>query len=141
MPSSPLAPPASPPARELVEFGLGLGEGKGGRRTLEWACAAARLADKEKGVSVNRPNRKKSSHGDDEDTEDDSEEAITPDSSFGADSQFGQRPRNAHTSIRKLGSLQLTREESKSKEAAEDEDVMRAALALCGLGRRSTLTQ
>ncbi|KAI6030987.1 hypothetical protein EDC04DRAFT_2709856 [Pisolithus marmoratus] len=40
MPSSPFAPPASPPSRDLVEF---MDNG----RTLEWACAAARRAEKE----------------------------------------------------------------------------------------------
>ncbi|KAF5311844.1 hypothetical protein D9619_002524 [Psilocybe cf. subviscida] len=43
MPSSPLAPPISPPAREFIDFG----KHKSTRRTLEWACAAARLADKD----------------------------------------------------------------------------------------------
>ena len=43
MPSSPLAPPISPPARDFIDFGK---NGKT-RRTLEWACAAARLVDKD----------------------------------------------------------------------------------------------
>ncbi|CAA7264911.1 unnamed protein product [Cyclocybe aegerita] len=43
MPSSPLAPPISPPAREFIDFGKNAKT----RRTLEWACAAARLADKD----------------------------------------------------------------------------------------------
>lgn len=44
MPSSPLAPP-SPPPREYVEFG----KKKSSTKTLEWACAAARLVNKEGG--------------------------------------------------------------------------------------------
>ncbi|KAH9486115.1 Homeobox protein ANF-1 [Psilocybe cubensis] len=43
MPSSPLAPPISPPAREFIDFGKNART----RRTLEWACAAARLVDKD----------------------------------------------------------------------------------------------
>lgn len=41
--SSPLAPPISPPAREFIDFGNNAKT----RRTLEWACAAARVADKD----------------------------------------------------------------------------------------------
>ncbi|PPQ74358.1 hypothetical protein CVT26_000695 [Gymnopilus dilepis] len=43
MPSSPLAPPISPPARDFIDFGKNART----RRTLEWACAAARMADKD----------------------------------------------------------------------------------------------
>ncbi|KAF9535633.1 hypothetical protein CPB83DRAFT_872464 [Crepidotus variabilis] len=41
MPSSPLGPPISPPSRDFIDFGKNAKT----RRTLEWACAAARLAD------------------------------------------------------------------------------------------------
>ncbi|ETW86636.1 hypothetical protein HETIRDRAFT_431289 [Heterobasidion irregulare TC 32-1] len=110
MPSSPLAPP-SPPAREYVEFG------KNKRtRTLEWACAAARLADKEKG----RAKMSKVEDGD-ETEEEDPQEAITPMGSLtGIDPSWEKK------------------KESQNQDATVNDDVMTAALVLCGLGRRPT---
>ena len=165
MPSSPLAPPASPPARDLVEF-------LGGSRTLEWACAAARLAEKE---GRRRPrarerdldydqsrDRGKDSERDRDkgdaglagagyDTEEDDVEAVTPEGSLGASDAarwHGQgariRPRPplafapAPDSVPEGESGKWAScGDSVTKDVPQDEDMMRAALALCGLGRRS----
>lgn len=169
MPSSPLAPPASPPARDLVEF-----MGMGGSRKLEWACAAARLAGKEgrrrprahegeveHGCEGDRDrtreregerersrhrSRDKDGDGEGELTEEDDVEAVTPEGSLGAsDAARWQghgsqrpRPRLAFTSCPAGAEGELhSYEERPSKEVQQDEDMMRAALALCGLGRRS----
>ncbi|KAF9011225.1 hypothetical protein BDQ17DRAFT_1322169 [Cyathus striatus] len=97
MPSSPIAPPASPPAREYVGFGKS-------RRTLEWACAAARLADKDghghkssrsehgqhhRSEQVRgRPTERElnpASSGADAEATDDEDEIVTPQSSWGRD--------------------------------------------------------
>ena len=145
MPSSPLAPPASPPSRDLIEFM--------GSRTLEWACAAARLADKE-----GRPRDPKYAHEGDrggggelegagDDTEEDDVEAVTPEGSLGASdvarwhgAHLRPRPRLVFTPA-----PDSVPEEKKwgasvgepGKDVPQDEDMMRAALALCGLGRGS----
>jgi len=50
LPSSPLYPPTSPPtplARDFLDFGKSTSNAKT-RRTLEWACEAARIADRDK---------------------------------------------------------------------------------------------
>lgn len=120
MPSSPLAPPASPPAREFVDF---VGNG----RSLEWACAAARLAGKQGRLGVSK--RALGGDGDaGDETEDEEFEAITPQGSF-------------DVACGKVGSLHEPRVPQGSvvgegKAEAQDDDTMRAALALCGLGRR-----
>jgi len=112
--SSPLAPPTSPPAREYVEFG------KNQRtRTLEWACAAARLAEKDGGVH-SRDEGEMLDLG--EETEDDIDEAITPACTWeGGDTRWTTEPGGRMTVLHK---------------GVQDDDMMRAALALCGLGRQ-----
>lgn len=150
MPSSPLAPPASPPARDLVEF-------LGGSRTLEWACAAARLAGKE---GRRRPRARerdldwdKKRDGDGgrgdagEETEEDDVEAVTPEGSLGASDaarwhgHARPHPRLAFTcprdSVPEGDDGKWPYVERPGKDVPEDEDRMRAALALCGLGRTS----
>ncbi|KIJ66557.1 hypothetical protein HYDPIDRAFT_26894 [Hydnomerulius pinastri MD-312] len=129
MPSSPLAPPASPPARDFVDF---IGSG----RTLEWACAAARLAGKE-GRAATAPKRSKDGDGDaGDETEEDDIEAVTPDGSLGSGDVAWRRekglpgPSQNRKPDAPLGS-------GNGKGAPQDDDMMRAALALCGLGRRS----
>jgi hypothetical protein len=146
MPSSPLAPPASPPARDLIEFM--------GSRTLEWACAAARLADKE-GRRLPGDPKDVRDHGHDrdggggegagDDTEEDDVEAVTPEGSFGASDVA--RWHGAHACPRLVftpapnsvpeGKKWPASVDAPGKDAPQDEDMMRAALALCGLGRRS----
>jgi hypothetical protein len=151
MPSSPLAPPVSPPPREFIDFGKNTRT----RRTLEWACAAARVAEKDghspemnsgsgtssstlktDGSSRGRTIHREHSHGDrlrreceegsamDVDlTDDEDHEAITPPSTWGK------------------GDLRWTPAEEKAMsnlpKGVDDDDMFKAALALCGLGRRT----
>lgn len=115
MPSSPIAPPFSPPSKEYVEYG----KSKRTKRTLEWACAAARLADKQgSGVSVSRNEQE-----DSDSTEDEVHEAITPPSTWGKGDSGWTTGHNTQMTI--------------VHKAVQDDEMMKAALALCGLGRRS----
>jgi hypothetical protein len=115
MPSSPIAPPFSPPSREYVEFG----KSKRTKRTLEWACAAARLADKQDAGVSGRCDKPEDSDS----TDDEVHEAITPPSTWGKDdSRWTMENGTYMTMLHK---------------AVEDEETMKAALALCGLGRRT----
>ncbi|KAJ6466945.1 homeodomain transcription factor [Mycena sanguinolenta] len=118
MASSPLGPQFSPPAHDYVEFG------KDQRtRTLEWACARRRLKGKA-GRGVALP----SLTSDDEDTDVESDEAVTPPSTWGeGDARWGA------TTAKDLEK----REEPKvpATTGEPDDDTMRAALALCGLMR------
>ncbi|OAX39656.1 hypothetical protein K503DRAFT_855876 [Rhizopogon vinicolor AM-OR11-026] len=117
MPSSPLAP-ASPPTRDLVDF---VGSG----RTLEWACAAARLSGR----------RKK----DEEETEEEEIEAVTPEGSFGGVDDAWNRGSVPPTQKRARVSRNLKPKPmaGSGKGEIQDDDMMRAALVLCGLGKRS----
>ncbi|KAL0952041.1 hypothetical protein HGRIS_008683 [Hohenbuehelia grisea] len=132
MPSSPVAQMASPPPRDYVEFGRGQR-----KRTLEWACAAARLADKEgtrsrrheehdENYDYNRSRRRGrdiySAACRSVDTDDEVHEALTPPSAtLGADRRW----------VTESG-----RQQPKPVlQAVQDEDMM-AALTLCGLGGR-----
>jgi hypothetical protein len=120
MPSSPLAP-ASPPTRDLVDF---VGSG----RTLEWACAAARLSGRRQEAEAGA------------ETEEEEMEAITPEGSLGAgDDVWNKRTaspvqKRAHV-VRNLKFAPMVVNGKKS--AIQDDDMMRAALVLCGLGKRS----
>jgi hypothetical protein len=118
MPSSPIAPPFSPPSREYVEFG----KSKRAKRTLEWACAAARLADKQGTVlsGLHQGNER----GDSDLTDDEVPEAITPPSTWGSgDTRWTMDQDTRKTTFHKV---------------VQDEEMMKAALALCGLGRRTS---
>ncbi|KAF8814474.1 homeobox-domain-containing protein [Phlegmacium glaucopus] len=156
MPSSPIAPPLSPPPREFIDFGKNTRT----RRTLEWACAAARVAEKDGhstemssagantssstikagGGSRGRTIRREHNHtGNDNDrprrecgdesamdvdlTDEEDHEAITPPSTWGK------------------GDLRWTPAEgglaSTLPKGVDDDDMFKAALALCGLGRRT----
>lgn len=155
MPSSPLAPPVSPPSREFIDFGKNTRT----RRTLEWACAAARVAEKDghssemnsgpdtssstlktsgrsrgrtiraghshNGTGSDRPRQEyeEGSAMDVELTDDEDHEAITPPSTWGK------------------GDLRWTPAEdgttSNLPKGVDDDDMFKAALALCGLGRRT----
>jgi len=116
MPSSPLAP-ASPPTRDLVDF---VGSG----RTLEWACAAARLSGRRK-------------QGEEE-TEEEEMEAVTPEGSLGGDDAWnkGSKPlvQKCEHVPRNLKPRPMA---GSGKGAMQDDDMMKAALVLCGLGKRS----
>lgn len=155
MPSSPLAPPFSPPPQEFIDFGKNTRT----RRTLEWACAAARVAEKDGhssemnlvgsttssstlkagGSSKRRTiiSREHSNnngvdgrheHGEgsamDVDlTDDEDHEAITPPSTWGKEDHRWMSTEGGVTSNLPKG--------------VEDDDMFKAALALCGLGRRT----
>ncbi|KAJ6615637.1 hypothetical protein B0H10DRAFT_2220278 [Mycena sp. CBHHK59/15] len=110
MPSSPLAPQFSPPARDFVEFGL-----EQRTRTLEWACARRRLAGKdERGGALPAL-----VSDDDADTDVESDEAVTPPRTWGeGDVRW----------IGKIGGKTTT-----LKAGEPDDDMMKAALALCGM--------
>ncbi|KAF8633584.1 hypothetical protein AX15_001377 [Amanita polypyramis BW_CC] len=153
MPSSPIASPVSPPLLEYV----GQAKNQRGRRSLEWACAAARLAEKE-GISFSntyprrtRTKEQRSHHHhhhhrhhrrhhhhrqnrstkvDADLTEEEPEEIITPNGSWtNDDDRWIARPDGAmQAAIPPV---------LKSSQGGQDDDVMRAAEALCGLGRRS----
>jgi hypothetical protein len=115
MPSSPIAPPFSPPSREYVEFG----KSQRSNRTLEWACAAARLAEKDgSGAKRMRPERMDTLDW----TDDEVDEAITPPNTWGGgDTRWLMEPGGKMTLLHK---------------GVQDDDMMKAAIALCGLGRR-----
>ena len=151
MPSSPLAPPISPPPREFIDFGKNTRT----RRTLEWACAAARMTEKNhpsemessSGISLStlktgnsskgRTIRREHSHshtgsyrpcaessGMDVDlTDDEAHEAITPPSTWGKGDPRWTPTEGGVTSTLPKG--------------VDDDDMFKAALALCGLGRRT----
>lgn len=124
MPSSPLGPPASPESvRETayVEFGKHRVIARG-RRTLEWACAAARVSGTGTGKENERGDTSMDLDLDDlgegeETEEEEAHEAVTPNSSF------------TH------GGGSATRTQNLKKATIQDEDMM-AAYVLCGLGRR-----
>lgn len=130
MPSSPLASPASPPEREYVNFGTN----QRTRRTLEWACAAARLADKSSSGPETVPGsssrgRTRTHEKNDIDldlTDEEADEAITPPSTWGR----GDPRWSAEESRSMTGQMM-------KHSGVEDDDMMNAALALCGLGRRT----
>jgi hypothetical protein len=99
---------------EYVEYG----KAKRTKRTLEWACAAARLADKQGSGVPGCRNKKEDSDS----TEDEVHEAITPPSTWGkADLRWTTRHDTQTTLVHKA--------------VQDDDEMMKAALALCGLGR------
>ena len=161
MPSSPIVSPVSPPPIEYVE----LAKNQRVRRTLEWACAAARLAEKEgtstSALSNSHPRRtrtqehrihqhrrrrhrsrhdqqhqqqrhKRPTKADADLTEDESDELVpTPTGSWiNNDDRWVARADGAMQAA--APSLP-----PKSTQETQEDEVMRAALALCGLGRRS----
>jgi hypothetical protein len=96
------------------------------KRTLEWACAAAARSRGEEGGtsgarSVDRDALLREEEEEETDVDSDQDEAVTPGSSFGAAdlrwSGAGDKGQSVMTGV-------------------EDQDVMRAALLLCKLGRR-----
>ncbi|KAF8079144.1 homeodomain transcription factor [Lyophyllum atratum] len=124
MPSSPIAAPFSPPMREYVDFG----KTQRSKRTLEWACAAARLSDRHGGSSSarSRPRRGEKEREREREkmdlTDDEPDEAITPPGTLGGgDIRWTTEPEGKMASLEK---------------GVDDDDMMKAALTLCGLGRR-----
>ncbi|KAF9650469.1 homeobox-domain-containing protein [Thelephora ganbajun] len=134
MPSSPIEPPSNSPetTRVFVEFGR---KGKLRRtKTLEWACAAARLSDRKS--HHRKEERDDLDHlnlglvdDDGGDTEpDEDHEAVTPFHSF-------RRERvNSTPSVMSEDRQETPRKDSAGKSKANhDEETMNAALVLCGL--------
>ncbi|EPQ60089.1 homeobox-domain-containing protein [Gloeophyllum trabeum ATCC 11539] len=135
--SSPIQSPSSP-VREYHYIEFGKTKNAGNRKTLEWACAVARVSTKqqlaegglfatlrEEPEEDTETQCSKSSAGDmdmddDDYTDEEVHEALTPNDSFGYTEDTSKR-----------GTLQ-----AQQKDQNVDEDTMRAALALCGLGNR-----
>ncbi|PPQ80463.1 hypothetical protein CVT25_001781 [Psilocybe cyanescens] len=186
MPSSPLAPPISPPAREFIDFGKNAKT----RRTLEWACAAARQVDKDayaSGMSagfgggsesasaafnndgpckprartVSREKLRMREHqnqdhrgtsprdrergrdsADMDLTDEEDQEAITPSSTWGKDDRrwvptsMGSGSGEA-TSLMAMTEVAAAALPKDIQVRLDDDDMFKAALALCGLGRRT----
>lgn len=138
MPSSPVqsdaSPPASPRARfDSMDFLVGQS-----KKTLEWACAAARLAERTPQEPADRRHASADFSGSDagsatESASDDGpHDAVTPASSQSSMEwvsmpvQPGAMQRWGHQKVSEgMEDLRL-----------EEEDVMHAAWALCGLSRR-----
>jgi hypothetical protein len=125
MPSSPLAPP-SPPEQEFVQFGMGMGNHT---RSLEWACAAARLVGKRSGGSTS-PRRDNADDDDDETDEEEVHEAITPKASLIRDGDTGS---GVFWDAR---SVPVKTVANNDKPKDPENELMDAALLLCGLGRK-----
>lgn len=122
MPSSPLAPP-SPPEREFVQFAMGRHRQA---RSLEWACAAARLVGKRRG-----PGDANDRYNDDDDDETDDEdlhEAITPIGSLTGDGGRDVFWNAKRTAAKATPDMESTKD--------PESELMDAALLLCGLGRK-----
>jgi Homeodomain len=119
MPSSPLGPP-SPPEPEFVQFAL---SGHKHTRSLEWACAAARLVGKR---AAARP-----SHDVDDETDEEEEpephEAITP---------MGSLIGDTGGDVFWDGRSGVAKSSTKEKPKHSENELMDAALLLCGLGRK-----
>jgi hypothetical protein len=135
MPSSPIVDPNSPPARDFVEFGRK-------RRTLEWACAAARLAEKDgarqtsggpvpasPSSSRSRTRGRQPHRADLESTDDEEDEVITPPGTWCEDTRWGPDS----------GAIVAPKNHDSTKKQNDDEEIMKAALALCGLQNRRVL--
>ncbi|KAG5715891.1 Zinc finger homeobox protein 4 [Termitomyces sp. T112] len=125
MPSSPVAPPFSPSQREFIDFT----QSHRSKMTLEWACAAARFSEKHgsrprRGSKV-RVRVKERSVGKLDLTcltDEDTDEALTPPGTLvGGDIRWTAEPGGGVSAVQR---------------GAEDEDMMKAALMLCDLGRR-----
>ncbi|KAJ6551466.1 hypothetical protein B0H19DRAFT_1157785 [Mycena capillaripes] len=107
-----------PPPRDFVEFGQDQRT-----RTLEWACARRRLVGKaERGLAL------PGLSSDDEDTDVEPDEAVTPPSTWGGgDARWTGN--DGKTTTQKEEKTMVTRR------GEPDDDTMKAALALCGLMR------
>lgn len=167
MPSSPLVP-VSPAATEYIDFT----KNARSKRTLEWACAAARVADKDQTsqrshhhhrehrdslpshhYSSHHSTSTSSSHNkhrvvhrqvyephshpevtpkgmpmDLELTDSESDEAITPPSTWGRDDPRWSGAQSGH------GMKKSAYPSPATPVVVDDDDMMKAALALCGLG-------
>ena len=144
MPSSPILPnvePSSPSTKDYVDFATSR-KNKPLRRSLEWACATARLSgktaphppledeDEDATIRFAPPPR----WGGDEDTDVDSicseqHEAITPDCSQASIDVFIPK---SNPSLSRQSLMNVDADERKA-----ESDIMDAAWALCGLSQMS----
>jgi hypothetical protein len=136
MPSSPPSPlsPAIDRDRELIDFGL---RRRRSRPTLEWACAVAR-------IHGNRSAREEDDAeieemvvdavgGDTEDEMDIPHEALTPSSSLGSQAGVWKSGRRDER-VKPVAPYDLEATPKPVAKTVSEQDVMDAALALCGLG-------
>ena len=124
MPSSPLVPP-SPPEREFVQFAMGRRQNA---RSLEWACAAARLVGKHRGPGDANDDYNDNDDDETDEEEEDLHEAITPMGSLTGDGR-----RDGFRDARRTAAKVTTNTENTKDLESE---LMDAALLLCGLGRK-----
>jgi hypothetical protein len=95
-------------------------------RSLEWACAAARLVGKRSGSAT--PRRDDADDDDDETDEEEVHEAVTPKASLIRDGDTGSDVFWDTRSAKVVG--------NKEKPKDPENELMDAALLLCGLGRK-----
>lgn len=96
-------------------------------RSLEWACAAARLVGKRSGSAA--PGRDNPDDDDDETDEEEVHEAITPKASLIRDGDTGS---DVFWDARSVPAKPVA---NKEKPKDPENELMDAALLLCGLGR------
>lgn len=138
MPSSPTGrlSPVADRDKEYVDFARRKSKSK---PTLEWACAAARMSGKRSLEDNDIEEMVLDACGDTED-ESDVHEAVTPSSSAGGEAEIWYKQHTATESSADQLATPKAKPHSRLKEQVEarvtvaDEDVMDAALALCGLG-------
>jgi hypothetical protein len=98
-------------------------------RTLEWACAAARLADRQgKRIEEEDDNNMGMVVDDGDDTDvDEAHEAVTPYNSFREDEPM------VGVSSGKKAKVSRSKGKAREQQPGHDEETMNAALVLCGL--------
>jgi hypothetical protein len=99
-------------------------------RSLEWACAAARLVGKRSGSDA-PPRRGDPDDDDDETDEEEVHEAVTPEASLIRDGDTGS---DVFWDARSVPAKAVANKKPKDPE----NELMDAALLLCGLGRKVT---
>lgn len=99
-------------------------------RSLEWACAAARLVGKRPGSAP--PRRDDPEDDDDETDEEEVHEAVTPKASLIRD---GDTSSDVFWDTRSVPAKTVANNE---KPKDPENELMDAALLLCGLGRKAT---
>ncbi|KAF7324801.1 Homeobox domain-containing protein [Mycena kentingensis (nom. inval.)] len=125
MASSPITAPYSPPPREFVEFGL-----EQRSRTLEWACARRRMASKAE-RELRKANPGLLMMGDDEDTDIEPVEAVTPPSTWGESDTRWNASLDKGKGKENVGATAKAPMVSPLRTIEEaDDDTMKAALAL-----------
>ena len=98
----------------------------GHTRSLEWACAAARLVGKCSGSAA--PRRDDAEDDDDETDEEEVHEAVTPKASLIRDGDTSSDVFWDTRSAKTLGNNEKAKD--------PENELMDAALLLCGLGRK-----